>query len=139
MQFEFLIKRDGRLSWNNVGIPFPQISGIGTGTRAQSHGTVKTGTKICDTVPGLKSRGTTTFRDKNPGQSRAGTAFQGFYVTPSRPWPIPDFYDSISLYSRHIFKALVSIVLSNLKKLKIKSRNYRPCTNNSREFVSNPI
>ena len=37
---------------------------IGTGTGTQSHGTVGTGTKICGTVPLLKSRGTT-----NPGIS----------------------------------------------------------------------
>ena len=44
--------------------PVPQIPMIGTGTGTQSHGTVGTGTKICGTVPLLKSRGTT-----NPGIS----------------------------------------------------------------------
>ena len=41
---------------------------IGTGTGTQSHGTVGTGTKICGTVPLLKSRGTT-----NPGILGQGT------------------------------------------------------------------
>ena len=44
--------------------PVPQIPMIGTGTGTQSHGTVGTGTKICGTVPLLKSRGT-----PNPGIS----------------------------------------------------------------------
>ena len=47
-----------------IPVPVPQIPGIGTGTGTQSRGTVGTGTKICGTVPLLKSRGTT-----NPGIS----------------------------------------------------------------------
>ena len=56
----FAHSRDGWLSRENVGIsvPVPQIPGVGTGTGTQSHGTVGTGTKICGTVPVLKSRGT---------------------------------------------------------------------------------
>ena len=46
------------------GIPVPRIPGIGAGTGAQSHGTVGTGTKICGTVPLLKSLET-----RNPGIS----------------------------------------------------------------------
>ena len=65
------ITRDG--SRDNVGIPVnvPQIPGIETGTGTQSYGTVGTGTKICDTVPVLKSRGT-----RNPDIS--GQEFRSF-------------------------------------------------------------
>ena len=50
--------------FDGIPVPVPQIPGIGTGTGTQSRGTVGTGTKICGTVPLLKSRGTT-----NPGIS----------------------------------------------------------------------
>ena len=48
--------------FGGIPVPVPQIPGIGIGT--QTRGTVGTGTKICGTVPLLKSRGTT-----NPGIS----------------------------------------------------------------------
>ena len=66
-----------------IPVPVPQIPGIGTGTGTQFHRTVGTGTKICGTVPQLKSRGTTNpgIRDKNPAQSRDGPAVPGFYGT----------------------------------------------------------
>ena len=58
--------------------------------------------------PGLKSRGTTTFRDKNPGQSREGTAFQGFYVTPSRP--LTSLQDT---FSKHLYQLYCRIQKKN--------------------------
>lgn len=50
------ITRDGRLSRENVGIPVPVPKILGTGT--QSHRTVGIGSKICGSVPVLKSRAT---------------------------------------------------------------------------------
>ena len=44
--------------FGGIPVPVPQIPGIGTGTGTETRGTVGTGTKICGTVPVVKSLGT---------------------------------------------------------------------------------
>mgnify|MGYP003329908163 CR=1 FL=1 len=88
-----------------IPVPVPQIPGIGTGTGTQSHGTVGTGTKICGTVPVLKSRGTTNpgisgqasrsvpGRSRCPGIQQAGPERK--IAGLSRPVPCPSLIKSM--------------------------------------------